>query len=95
MTEPIVEQIDRDVFKALGRRGTSNVQRIAMNSMVPGDTLALTHEGLPPCDGTTEKCAINQRLNYIKRRRPDVFFMTKHMPDGRLAVACFAKESTP
>ena len=92
----IVEDLDRATFDSfkLTRGGPPSAQATAVREMEHGDTIALTHEGYAACPG--KKCSLVGTIRYgLRERRPDAVFEMKHLPDGRLAVACFAKEDQP
>jgi len=98
MTQPIVEELDRELFDAIPRSGPSpSKQGKAVRAMEHGKLLALSHEGYSICNkngGTSCSLAAAMR-HQLKVYRPDATFVMKHLPDGRLGVACFAKEDTP
>lgn len=95
MAQAIVEELDKALWDSLGGRGTTiSAQVLAVRNMKTGQLLVLTHEGFAPC-GLKEKpsrCSLRSSLRDVKRNRPDATFSFKHLPDGRLGVACFTKE---
>lgn len=89
----IVEKLDRKIFNSVVGRGRGrppSVQMLALRNMAPGDTLAFTHDGYATCIGVG--CSLHGALRSKRGSRPDVAFSFRHLPDGRLGVACFAKE---
>jgi hypothetical protein len=95
MTHPIVEEMSEQMQQSIPwRRGPGGVsqQRLALRTLGPGHALALAHQNYSDCKGGTN-CSMRSALaSQVRIDRPDVSFRFAHLQDGRLGVACFAKE---
>ena len=95
--QAVVETIDvNSVRGGKGQNVKAKAQKDAVLNMIPSEAFALTHEGYTAsqcstADGTT--CSMRSALaQFVRRERPNFRFAFRHLPDGRLGVACFAKE---
>lgn len=63
----------------------------------PGQSYALIHEGYSSCESNLWNCSMRSSLSDSVRRhrKGAVIISFAHLPDGRLGVACFAKEDKP
>ena len=92
MAQAIVESLDMETFGSL-KKYTSRAkspQWLAIQAMQPGQALLLSHEGFSHC--ISSKCSMRGTLWVKARNQLPHTFSWKHLPDGRLGVACFAKE---
>lgn len=98
MTQPQIEALDID---SITWRRNSSTESRAVRAMQPGQALAISHEGYKPeqCHKSTKGrpnwCSLVAKLRSASKARTDVRFSFAHLPDGRLGVACFAKEDKP
>ena len=95
MTQPIVEELDIDSVLWENRHGAHPMQREAVKAMQKGQANAVSHDGYDPrqCRIKRSSCSLrNMLIQMIKVHRRDVRISFKHLPDGRLGVACFARE---
>ena len=95
MTE-FSESMSMEDFDALpgGRKGREpSFQQKAVRAMLPNTVLQFSHEGLD-CKWTNGRriaCSFNHMIA-SERRRGQHGYIAKHLPDGRVAVACLAKD---
>ena len=93
MMEP--EQISIESFKQFGHgRGKAAHPTLQLiKDMTPGVAMIVDHYG--SCKRTEagfRSCSMNSMVGYLSRTHATKSFSSRHMPDGRMAVACFPKE---
>lgn len=79
-------------FEALPPRGyRKSEQRQIVDAMAPGDALQIDHGKV--MHHSDKNCGWHPMVWRIGKER-GVRFKMRHLPDGRVAVACYAKEGT-
>ena len=79
-------------FEALPPRGyRKSEQRQIVDAMAPGDVLQIDHGKIR--HHSPKACGWHPML-FQRGRANGVRFKMRHLPDGRVAVACYAKEGT-
>jgi hypothetical protein len=87
----ISEEMSIAEFEALPPRGyRSSPQREVAEAMVPGDVLKIDHGKIR--HHSPKVCGWHPMLYQLGRAR-GFRFGVRHLRDGRVAVACFPKES--
>jgi hypothetical protein len=91
-TDPISEPMSMSMsdFEALPpARRPKSAQRTAIEAMRPGEALSLSHEGLAH---KGRNCSYNTLLSAEIPRTTHHRYSIRHLPDGRVAVACYERE---
>jgi hypothetical protein len=99
--KPFQEDISVERFNSLQRsRGGPSPQCEAIRAMAVGSAMILGHEPLKcyrgkPRDnghGTGTGCSFQTMLSFESKNSTSRRYAAHHLPDGRVAVACIAKE---
>ena len=92
MSDPISETMSIEDFEALpAAQRQKSAQRTAIEAMRPGEALTLSHEGLAH---KGRNCSYNTLLSAEIPRITRLRYSMRHLPDGRVAVACYEREET-
>ena len=97
--KPFQEDISLESFKSLQRsRGGPSLQCEAIRAMAVGSAMILDHEplkcyrGRPKDNGISTGCSFQTMLSYESKSSTSRRYSAHHLDDGRVAVACIAKE---
>ena len=87
-----IETISMDTFKTLGNQMLkASPQLKAVRAMEPNTAVIMSHEGLK-CKKTKKgqmSCSFRSIVTVVQRKHSDRMWAVRHLPDGRVAVACF------
>ena len=88
-----IEKMDMAEFDKLpGSRsqGVKSWQRTALAAMEPYTALIVSHEGLACryAEGGSS-CGLRSLVRHLRNADPSKLWSTRHLKDGRVAVACF------
>jgi hypothetical protein len=99
---PKIEKMDMADFEKLLRRlaragsrsqGTKSWQRSALEAMEPNTAMIVSHDGIAcgHAEGGTS-CGVRSLARHLRNANPSKHWSTRHLKDGRVAVACFPAE---
>lgn len=92
MTQQIEKMDLADFEKLPGRRsqGRRSWQRSALAAMEPNTAMIVSHEGIA-CGRTKVRsgCGLSEMTRSLRNADPSKLWSTRHLKDGRVAVACF------
>ena len=87
------EQISIDEFKEIRTSTKSSPERVFISEMAVGTAVIMDHGSLK-CRGKNLGCSFMSSISQLSKKCPDRTYSARHMPDGRIAVACFPKVDT-
>jgi hypothetical protein len=87
---PMSEPMTMEEFKALSGAGITqkSEQRKLVEAMAPGDILKISHKGLR--HKSANSCGLRAAIQHASQVS-GYRYLSRHLPDGRVAVACFEK----
>ena len=99
---PKIEKMDMADFEKLLRRlaragsrsqGTKSWQRSALEAMEPNTAMIVSHDGITykRAEGKSA-CGLRSLVRHLRLADPSKLWSSRHLKDGRVAVACFPAE---
>lgn len=88
--KPMVEPISMKNFNKLPKTSKLSPQMQAIRDMLLNSAMILSHEGIRCGKKSSAGCSLNASLS-IERRQSGRQYISRHLPDGRIAVACVKK----
>jgi hypothetical protein len=93
---PKIEKMDMADFEKLpGSRsqGRKSWQRSVLAKMEPNTAMIVSHDGIT-CKRAEGKsaCGLRSLVRHLRNANPSKHWSTRHLKDGRVAVACFPAE---
>lgn len=68
-------------------------QRLAILAMQVGEALILNHDGVVH-GSANGHCGLTKIVSYATKMSRNYRYKSRHLPDGGVAVACYAKEQS-
>lgn len=90
-----IEQISIEQFNELGGNGRGRKKHptmIAIEAMETGTAMIIDHYGKCGKANGRVSCTMMSAISWYSRNHKTKFYSGRHLPDGRMAIACLARQ---
>jgi hypothetical protein len=93
MNDPKIESMTIEDFEAIGdhRGPLKSHERKTIEAMTPNTALVLSHGDFKCGKKGKVGCYLLRTVSNINKSQQDRRWSSRHMPDGRVAVACYTR----